>query len=167
MPITHKTGSIFDSKAHAIVNPVNTVGVMGAGLAKQFKQRYPEMFDSYVKATNDGVWEEGGIYIATGSTGGAKVTRLRLHRFWVGNGKQVIINLPTKKHWLNPSSYKLIDFYLDQTSIYVKGHQIDSIAFPRLGCGLGGLQWGAVKRMLEQFALEVGNDVRVEVWSLG
>lgn len=162
MPIENHTGSIFESDAKALVNPVNQVGVMGAGLAAEFAARYPEMLDSYMNFTEQGLWNKG----IAGNNGHAFLKRIKPHWYWVENSKRVVINFATKRHWKGKSTYKLIADGLDDLSTFIHREQLKSIAIPRLGCGRGGLQWGTVRKMLETFALELDDDVVVELWSV-
>lgn len=113
---------IFKAKTQVIVNPVNLVGVMGAGLAKQMKNRYPEMFHKYKRACDSGDFKEGKLQLCKQSD------------VW-------ILNFPTKKHWKDGSDLELIEKGL-QTFVNTYGQkEIASITFPKLGCGLGGLDW--------------------------
>ena len=116
-------GNIFDSPAQVLVNPVNTVGVMGAGLAKQFKQRYPEMFKRYRRFCLAGEFQIG---------------MLQLYR--AKDGK-VICNFPTKNHWREASKLEHIEAGLQKFVATYQEKKIVSVAFPKLGCGLGGLDW--------------------------
>lgn len=121
---------IFESGAEVLVNPVNCVGVMGAGLAKEFKQRYPGMYRRYVQLVLDHELDYPRPYEVT-------------------DGSQRILLLPTKKHWREKSSLPLIDQMLQRTFLgYVK-EPPSSIAVPMLGCGLGGLEWGEVRPLIE------------------
>ncbi|MEM9773146.1 MAG: macro domain-containing protein [Chloroflexota bacterium] len=121
------TTSIFDSPAQTLVNPVNTVGVMGKGLALQFKQQYPEMYLRYRQYCLAGQLNVGQLYL------------------WKSSDYRFVLNFPTKEHWRNPSRIeyiedgmkKLVDTYIEK--------EISSIAFPRIGCGLGGLDWEEVE----------------------
>lgn len=120
--------SIFYSNAQALVNPVNCVGIMGKGLALEFKRRYPNNFASYQRACAVGL-EIGNLHTCE------------------EDGK-LIINFPTKKHWKAPSKYEYILEGLLTLAELIKQKQIKSIAIPRLGCGLGGLDWNIVRKMI-------------------
>lgn len=124
MSITKVSGNIFDSDADVLVNPVNTVGVMGKGLALQFKKKYPSMFAEYRQRCKDNKYDVGDIM---------------LHRV---PGKW-IANFPTKKHWRDKSRVEYIDIGLgvlrDVCESLVIGAK--SVAIPRLGSGLGGLDF--------------------------
>lgn len=141
--ITYTKGNIFDSKMDAIVNPVNTVGVMGKGLALQMKIRYPLMFRSYKSACERGMIETGKIYISR-------------------NEGRTILLFPTKKHWRNPSEYTYIEEGLKYLVKNYRLLNLKSIAFPRIGCGCGGLDWSRVKAMLEKYLKDT--DLEIEIY---
>lgn len=127
-----KIGDIFESKCLTIVNTVNCVGVMGKGIALEFKKRYPEMFLDYVNKCNSGQVKTGTPYV-----------------FDNGNGTK-ILNFPTKDHWRSPSR---LSFVVDGLDWFIKNYEkyeITSIAFPPLGCGNGGLAWEVVGPIMYQ-----------------
>lgn len=141
--ITYAKGSIFDSQAKILVNPVNTVGVMGKGLALQFKQRWPTMFKCYKLACDMGVLEIGDLYAYKGEQG------------------PVILCFPTKKHWRDPSKVEYIEAGLRYFTETYPLSRLGSIAFPMLGCGEGGLDFDSqVRPLMEQYL----NDVPIEVY---
>lgn len=115
-------GDIFGVGAEAIVNPVNTVGVMGAGLAKQFKVRYPYSFAKYTESCLKGTFDIGSLIV-------------------VQEEDVVVIMFPTKKHWRNPSRVEYIDAGLETLRRTCESVGIGSVAIPELGCGLGGLDF--------------------------
>ena len=119
-------GNIFDSKAKTLVNTVNCVGVMGKGIAAEFKKRYPRMFDEYAEKCKNSEIKPGKPFYYCDS---------------VGNS---ILNFPTKEHWRSPSKLSYIIDGLDWFVNNYKNLEIDSIAFPPLGCGNGGLPWKVV-----------------------
>lgn len=123
-------GSIFDSDCTALVNPVNTVGVAGAGLAKQFAIRYPRANDAYVNLCKGGVLTIGTVGAYEDATG------------------KTIVFFPTKDHWRNPSALEYIEAGITPLVNWIKKSGVDSIALPKLGCGLGGLRWRDVKLLL-------------------
>ncbi len=115
-------GDLFLSPAHVLVNTVNTVGVMGKGIAKDFKFFFPEMFREYQSRCENNSIDIGKLFL------------FRTATKW-------ILNFPTKKHWRNPSKTEYIEAGL---KAFVAGYArtgITSIAFPRLGCGNGELDW--------------------------
>lgn len=125
-------GDIFDSKMQTLVNPVNMVGVMGAGLAKQFHDRYPGLFVCYDQACGNGRLRQRGLYLWKPEDFGVN---------WV-------LCFPTKNHWTEQSDLRLIERGLE---VFRQGYQksgITSIAFPALGCGLGGLKWEVVEPLM-------------------
>lgn len=123
MPIKEATGSIFDSTAQVLVNPVNCVGVMGKGLAKEFAKRFPEIIAPYKRDCKSGQLDLGHVKLYGISAG----------RF--------VACFPTKCHWRGCSH--LDDIYDGLLSLRgkVMRHGIESMAIPALGCGLGGLHW--------------------------
>jgi O-acetyl-ADP-ribose deacetylase (regulator of RNase III) len=139
-------GNILDSDAQALVNTVNTVGVMGKGIALQFKERFPDNFKLYRKACNEGVVQVGKMF----------VTRDRDL-----NGEKIIINFPTKKEWYKKSQYTYIDEGLKDLANVIQNMKIRSVAIPPLGCGNGGLNWEKIKELIEK---HLGNLVGVELF---
>jgi O-acetyl-ADP-ribose deacetylase (regulator of RNase III) len=136
MPIETGTGNLLMAPVDALVNTVNINGVMGKGLALQFRKAFPENFASYERACKSGALNIGQMHIAQ---------RLMSPRF--------IINFPTKKHWRQPSKLEYIALGLKDLVLQVQRLKIESIAVPPLGCGNGGLEWSAVRPLiLEAFA---------------
>lgn len=122
--ITICKGNIFDSECDALVNPVNCVGVMGAGLAKQFKEKYPLAYYSYRSACGKDKIKPGIL------------------RYCKTDGKCIIL-FPTKTHFKFPSKIEYIENGLDyfvENYRFLTVQGIKSFAFPLLGCGLGGLK---------------------------
>ena len=133
--IEYIQGDIFESNSDAIVNPVNCVGVMGAGLAKQFKERYPDNFRAYQEACRQGQVQPGRVFA-----------------FDRGPGKRprYIFNFPTKRHWREASQMPDIQAGLGDLAAHLRQQpDINCIGLPALGCGLGGLKWVDVKREIE------------------
>ncbi len=128
------TADIFAQSSEAIVNPVNCVGVMGKGLAAEFKERYPDTFAAYRDACADHRLHPGHVFL---HDTGEKNPR------W-------IVHFPTKQHWRDPSVLSDIDTGLRDLAYAVKRHDIKSIAVPALGCGLGGLDWQKVRPLILQ-----------------
>ena len=140
--IEYIEGDIFDSPAQVIVNTVNTVGVMGKGLALSFKKRYPDMFESYKK-----VCEKHQLTIG----------KLMLHK----EADHWILLFPTKENWRNPSKLEYIEKGLMKfVSTYAEKH-IASIAFPKLGCGNGELDWNLVRPLMERYLKPLPIDVYI------
>lgn len=125
--------SLFDSPAHVLVNTVNTVGVMGKGIAKTFKDIYPDMFREYQKHCESKTLSIGKLWI------------YKTENKW-------ILSFPTKIHWRSPSKLEYIEEGLKKFVQTYKEQQIKSIAFPQLGCGNGGLDWDKeVKPLMEKY----------------
>lgn len=129
--LTEGKGSIFDSNAEAIVNAVNCVGVMGAGLAKAFKDKFPHMNEQYELKCKLGILRPGVMDL-----------------YVVNSDPKYVINFPTKDDWRDPSELVYINTGKYALMNTVREWQINSVAIPALGCGLGGLSWGVVKPML-------------------
>ena len=145
--ITYKTGNLLDDDADALVNTVNTVGVMGKGLAFQFKQRFPAMAEEYSRRCRFNIVEVGTMDV---------------HRMPDG---QHIINFPTKRHWRNRSRVDWIQRGLDDLAFVIEHLRIKSIALPKLGSGLGGLDWDNEVHPLVIEAFGDMEDVDVRVYS--
>ena len=130
MGLDFKSGDLFDSKCDALVNTVNCVGVMGAGIALSFKKRFPEMFKEYQIWCRRKRREPGDIFV------------------WSNGDLPVVINLATKDHWRAPSRYEWID-----TGLSNLRNELDrshaSCALPALGCNNGGLIWYKVKKLIQ------------------
>ncbi|MYE58242.1 MAG: DUF1768 domain-containing protein [Alphaproteobacteria bacterium] len=145
--LDYTTGNIFDSHCQAIVNPVNCVGVMGAGLALQFKQHFPENFAAYADACRTGALAPG-----------------RMHVFDTGaEHPRFIINFPTKRHWRDPSRIEDIALGIDALNATIAEHDIRSVAIPPLGSGLGGLPWPDVRRLIADSLADPG-DLQIAVY---
>jgi O-acetyl-ADP-ribose deacetylase (regulator of RNase III) len=131
MLIYHRT-SLLTSNAQTLVNTVNTHGVMGKGIAQEFKFRYPSMFEQYKRICNEGLLDVGKLWLWKGSS-------------------QWVLNFPTKRHWRYPSKLEYIEKGLAKFSAEYENRGIREIAFPRLGCGNGGLDWGEVRPLMERY----------------
>jgi O-acetyl-ADP-ribose deacetylase (regulator of RNase III) len=127
--ITYVRGSLFESPAKVLVNTVNTVGVMGKGLARRFKQIYPEMFRQYQQLCEARQFQVGKLWV------------YKTEHKW-------IMNFPTKVHWRQPSKPEYVDLGLKTFVSTYAAQGITSIAFPRLGCGNGELDWESLVRPL-------------------
>jgi O-acetyl-ADP-ribose deacetylase (regulator of RNase III) len=141
-------GNILEADVQALVNTVNTVGVMGKGIALQFRKAFPEMFEEYERACTAGKVETG-----------------RMHVYDRGSlfNPRYIINFPTKKHWKGKSRIADIQAGLQDLIRQVKALGITSIAVPPLGCGHGGLDWSEVQPLIVE-AFEELPDVRVLIY---
>ena len=138
--IEFKTGNILTEDAEALVNTVNCVGYMGRGIALQFKKAYPDNFKSYSIACKREEVQPGRMFVY-------ETNQL--------TNPHYIINFPTKRHWKGKSRMEDIDAGLVALAEEIRSHNIQSIAIPPLGSGLGGLDWFEVRprieKMLEQF----------------
>ncbi len=129
------TGNLLDSNAHALVNTVNTVGVMGKGIALQFKNLFPNNYKLYAKACKEKSFHVGQLLVTEEES--------------LLAGKKMIINFPTKTDWRKPSEYSFIEIGLKELVKVIKEKKIKSIAIPPLGAGNGGLDWNRVKVMIQ------------------
>lgn len=133
--IRYTKGDLFEAQTDAVINTVNTVGVMGKGIALQFKKRFPQNFKIYKKACDEGSFEVGDLLITQSDS-----------LFF-----KYIINFPTKKHWRNPSEYEYVEEGLKTLLVKIPELGITSVAVPPLGAGNGKLDWQKVKVLLEQY----------------
>lgn len=141
-------GDLLGADAEALVNTVNCVGHMGAGLALQFKRAFPANFAAYAAACKRGEVQPGRmLVIETGLL----------------TNPRYIVNFPTKRHWKNKSHIEDIDAGLTALIADVRRLRIALIAVPPLGCGLGGLDWADVRPRIER-AFAPLPDVRVLVY---
>lgn len=146
--ITYSTGDLLDADVDALVNTVNTVGVMGKGLALQFKRRFPDNFRLYAAACKRGEVQLGRMFVAPNAE---------------LSGPRYIINFPTKSHWRSRSRIEAIEAGLDDLVRVVRELGLTSLALPALGAGNGGLDWSRVKTVIETH-LRVLDDVDVRVY---
>lgn len=143
--ITITRGNLLEADVEALVNTVNCVGHMGKGIALQFKKAFPENFKAYHKACKAKEVVPGKMFVFPAGQ--------------IVNPK-FIINFPTKRHWRGKSRIEDIAAGLDDLVKVIRQHEIASVAVPPLGCGLGGLDWGEVRTMIER-ALGGLGDVQV------
>lgn len=141
-------GNLLDADVQAVVNTVNTVGVMGKGIALMFKERFPENFTAYEAASKRGEVQVGHMFV----TASVELS-----------GPRWIINFPTKKHWRNPSKLEWVAQGLKSLREVIAEKRIRSIALPPLGSGNGGLDWADVRPLVERALGEMG-DVEVVVY---
>lgn len=140
------SGDIFDYNADIRVNTVNCVGVMGAGVALMFKNRYPDMFIDYVEACKKNEVRPGKPHIWEHIDLISQCT---------------IINFPTKVHWKNPSEYEYIEKGLIWLKAFLENKENSIVTLPALGCGHGGLEWEKVKKMIEKYLGETAAKILV------
>jgi len=143
----YKTGNLLDSEAEALVNTVNTVGVMGKGIALQFKNMFPNNFKLYLNACKNKELKVGQLLVTEEEA--------------LLVGKKTIINFPTKTNWRLPSEYQYIETGLTELVKIIKEKNIKSIAIPPLGSGNGGLDWNKVKLILEKHLADVDCDIHI------
>jgi O-acetyl-ADP-ribose deacetylase (regulator of RNase III) len=143
-----KQGNLLEENAQALVNAVNCVGVMGKGIALQFKQAFPENFQQYKQACDAKEVQPGRMFtVPTGKLFNPKY----------------IINFPTKRHWRDKSKIEDIQTGLKALVAEVQQLGITSIAIPAFGCGNGGLDWLEVKPLIESAFVELP-EVKVVVF---
>jgi len=145
--IHYKTGNLLESEADALVNTVNTVGVMGKGIALQFKNMFPNNFKEYVVACKKNEVKIGHLLVTEEQA--------------LLSGKKIIINFPTKTNWRLPSEYQYIEAGLTELIKVIKERNIKSIAVPPLGSGNGGLDWNKVKHILEKYLANVDCEIQI------
>ena len=142
--IIYSNGNIFDQDVEAIVNPVNCKGVMGAGLAKQVKERYPFVFKQYVAACREGELSPGHLQVVYNRSSSPS--------------PKYIINFATKDDWVDPSCLEYIESGIRRLEMAIRYKGIRTIAIPALGCGLGQLSWRVVKPIMEDGLRYFGKD---------
>ena len=130
--VTYGTGNLLAANNEALVNSVNCVGVMGRGIALEFKRKFPDNFNAYKAACDLGEVRPGRMFVFG--------TSELIPRY--------IINFPTKRHWRGKSRLDDIEAGLSALVTEVQHRRIRSIALPPLGCGLGGLDWPVVKQLM-------------------
>ena len=149
--IEFKTGDILTEDAEALVNTVNCVGVMGRGIALQFKRAFPENFKAYAAHCKRNEIQPGKVFIF-------KTGEMISPRF--------IVNFPTKRHWRGKSRIEDIESGLGSLADEIRSRGIRSIAIPPLGSGLGGLNWSDVRSRMQE-ALSGLDDVRIVIFEPG
>lgn len=130
--ITIYKGDLFSHNSEAMVNTVNLVGVMGKGIALVFKNKFPENYNLYKKACDNGNIGIGNLFLTK-------------------ENDITIINFPTKKHWRNQSEYSYIEKGLIDLVDKIKKYKITKLSLPLLGCGNGGLNPDIVISMIEKY----------------
>jgi O-acetyl-ADP-ribose deacetylase (regulator of RNase III) len=126
-------GDLLRAKTDALVNAVNCVGVMGRGLAAQFKRAFPDNFAAYQRACERKEVQPGKMFVVDRGE----------------DAPRYIINFPTKRHWRAASRIEDIEEGLNDLIEQIQSRSISSIAIPPLGCGLGGLDWTKVRPLIE------------------
>ena len=134
MTITAKVhGNILDSKIQTLVCPVNVAGAMGAGLALEFRQEFSGLYAAYQKACRAGIFASKGLFVYKHSS------------------NCQVLCLPSKRHWRDPSRLVWIDLALSNVAENYLDYGITALAIPAVGCGLGGLDWNDVQKLIHQY----------------
>ena len=142
--IRYTTGNLLEANVEALVNAVNTVGVMGKGIALQFREQFPSNFRAYQQACKAGTLHTGDLLIVEDGS--------LMYR-------KTIINFPTKAHWRGASRYEYITSGLIALRSAILERDIKSIAIPPLGCGNGGLHWEKVRPMIEEHLKDLDAEI--------
>ena len=143
--ITFTTGNLLDAPTEALVNTVNTVGIMGKGIALMFKEAFPDNFRAYEQAVRHNEVRVGHMFVTENPA---------------LDGPRWLINFPTKQHWRHPSKLVWIKDGLADLVQVIRQNQIKSIALPPLGCGNGGLEWPEVRAAIAASLAEL-HDVAI------
>ena len=143
--IRYTSGNILESDTKALVNTVNCEGFMGKGIAYQFKLRYPENNEEYIRLCRNNQFNIGDILMFE-------------------EDNKIIMNFPTKDKWRKKSNYKFIEKGLLSLKKLLEENKIESISIPPLGCGNGGLKWDTVKKMIENELKELSNDMEILIY---
>lgn len=146
--IEFKKGNIFNTECEVIVNTINCVGFMGAGIAYEFRLKFPDMYEKYKEFCDNGSIDIGKLWI---------------YRTKKNNGFKRVLNFPTKKHYKYPSKLEYIRLGLDKFIKSYRSLGIESIAFPLLGVNKGGLDEEIVIRVMKEYLEKV--DILIEIWS--
>lgn len=145
--------NLFESKANALVNPVNCKGVMGKGIAKEFRKRFPECMRPYKEACMNGKLVPGRLMMC----------HLDVQLDFFEWKTPSVILFPTKDHWRGKSRLE----WIDQGLTYLKDHYqqwgLKSVAMPQIGCGLGGLRWQDVLPLFEKYFANEPLEVEVYI----
>ena len=140
-------GNIFSLKdTEALVDPVNCVGIAGAGLAKAFREKFPEEHLRYVDACKSGMLRSGKVFVC-------KINNHDKFKY--------IVYFPTKRHWTEKSTISMVTTGLLSLVQAIKQNNIKSIAIPRIGCGLGGLSWNVVLPLIRSMMKHVDADILI------
>ena len=144
--ITFTQGNLLEARAEALVNTVNTVGVMGKGIALMFKERFADNFRLYAAACKAKEVQTGRMFVTS------------VHEL---DGPRWIVNFPTKQHWRAPSRMEWVVEGLQSLRRFLIEHQVASVAIPPLGAGNGGLEWTNVRKEIERALGDLDTDILV------
>lgn len=142
--INYTSGDLFNSNCPVLVNTVNCEAVMGAGVALEFRNRHPSLFDDYRKACRLGQVRPGKLHVWSNLT-----------------ETLTVINFPTKLSWRNPSEYSYIESGLVALRAYLEARPGTRIAMPPLGCGNGRLKWERVRALIDEHLSDLDADITV------
>jgi len=145
--VQFRQGDLLQARAEALVNAVNTAGVMGKGIALMFKERFPENYRRYAAACKVGEVHTGQMFVT-------EISEL--------DGPRWIVNFPTKEHWRGKSRMEWIKTGLVDLRRFLMQHNVKSVAIPPLGAGNGGLNWVEVRPQIE--ATLAGLDTEIQVF---
>lgn len=149
--ITFKVGNILESESEALVNTVNTVGIMGKGIALAFRKTFPTVYDEYLLAVKNDEIKIGIVQLIDTKSIAPKY----------------VINFPTKKHWKQPSKLDYIENGLKNLVKVVCYHNIKSISIPPLGCGNGKLDWRDVKPLMLKYFAPLQDKIEIVIYEPG
>lgn len=144
--ISFLEGNLLEARTEALVNTVNTVGIMGKGIALMFKERFPDNFRLYAAACKAGAVHTGEMFVTEPNIIG---------------GPRWVINFPTKQHWRGKSRLIWIEEGLRDLHRFLIANEVKSVAVPPLGAGSGGLEWAAVRQRIEAALDDLGTEVLV------
>lgn len=151
--IFYTDGDMFEdnviARYVALVNPINCIGVMGKGLAKQFRARYRGNYVAYVEACEKENVVPGHMFVYEAPS-------------WCQ--QPLIINFPTKDHWRDKSELWMIEEGMKDLVRVLKRYSVRTVAIPALGCGLGGLPWDKVREIIERHLSPLGNNILATVY---
>lgn len=148
MTVRYVTGDLFEQPVPALAHGVNCAGAMGKGIAVEFKKRWPAMYREYFQRCARGDLHPGGVFSYPTDSG----------------PYSMIYNLATQAHWRTGATLEVVGWCISNLLIQADRHAIQKIAMPRIGCGLGGLEWKAVQAEVERIANN--NEIELIVVSL-
>lgn len=144
MPIVELQGDLLKSECDILVNTVNCFGVMGKGIALEFKTKYPAMFKKYKSDCEKKLYVPGSI------------------KEYVLPDCRIILNFSTKNHWRDPSDYNWIESGLKELYEYLKGTTY-TVAIPALGCSNGQLEWSIVSKLIHDALGDLENHIELYI----
>lgn len=147
MTLVEKTGDLFTAHADVLGHGVNCKGLMGAGIARAFREQWPEMYREYRMLCDEGLLKPGQIFPWNSPIGPS------------------VINIATQEWPGRDAQYEWVDAGIHNALAYCRDRGLKSLAIPRIGCGIGGLDWDVVRDALEIASAEYP-DVELEVWTL-